>query len=315
MKQWLKTISAAILAVVMPILLPVTTYAEPCPLCIGDADGDYELTVLDATHIQRSLAGLCELSKREAFAADTTGKGYVDIMDATYIQRSLAGFAHEFYTDCVTGLWADVENFYADYASSKAMVGVPVTFGIVGEGKDPLTYEFRIDGKVVRERSEEPTMTYTFVESGTYDITAVVYNGFDENAEYSMWNYEVTEPYSVEKPTITNVYFNHVMNRCSFNAVTVCAVGGAGEYQYHYLVRGEQKSDLFLKDGGDPVWRYDAVLDGFVRENSTEAVAQLPTMDMMQYGGEFTLIVTVTDADGAESEPFSVTFLNEDIPA
>ena len=67
----------------------------------GDADGDGELNILDATRIQRWLAELCgmdgsaytgaELTEDQIKSADADGDGRVTILDATSIQRRLAG--------------------------------------------------------------------------------------------------------------------------------------------------------------------------------------------------------------------------------
>ena len=58
-------------------------------LLLGDVDGDGEVSILDATAIQRYLAEL----PNDAFygaAADTDGDGDITILDATYIQLWLA---------------------------------------------------------------------------------------------------------------------------------------------------------------------------------------------------------------------------------
>ena len=57
---------------------------------VGDVDGDGEVTILDATAIQRMLVSLPVESFIEA-AADADGDGELTILDATAIQRSLAG--------------------------------------------------------------------------------------------------------------------------------------------------------------------------------------------------------------------------------
>ena len=57
---------------------------------LGDADHDGKVTILDATCIQRRLADLSVASFAEK-AADVDGNG-LDILDATHIQRYLAGF-------------------------------------------------------------------------------------------------------------------------------------------------------------------------------------------------------------------------------
>ena len=57
---------------------------------LGDADGDGEVTILDATTIQRRLAGLPTNAYHEE-CSDADEDGEVSILDATAIQRHLAG--------------------------------------------------------------------------------------------------------------------------------------------------------------------------------------------------------------------------------
>ena len=61
-------------------------------IILGDADGDGEVTVLDATAIQRTLASF-EVDPFVGAAADTDGDGEVTILDATYIQKYLASMS------------------------------------------------------------------------------------------------------------------------------------------------------------------------------------------------------------------------------
>ena len=56
---------------------------------LGDVDGDSEVTIIDATAIQRNLASL-PTQAFNATAADTDKDGKVTILDATAIQRHLA---------------------------------------------------------------------------------------------------------------------------------------------------------------------------------------------------------------------------------
>ena len=58
---------------------------------IGDVDKDGEVTIVDATMIQRYLVSLAKLDADAIKAADTDGDGEVTIVDATMIQRWLAG--------------------------------------------------------------------------------------------------------------------------------------------------------------------------------------------------------------------------------
>ncbi|MBQ6413283.1 MAG: hypothetical protein IJI19_07385, partial [Ruminococcus sp.] len=58
---------------------------------LGDADGDGEVTALDATLIQRYDAQMPVGDSFDVNAADVNGDGEVDILDVTLIQRYLAG--------------------------------------------------------------------------------------------------------------------------------------------------------------------------------------------------------------------------------
>ena len=67
-------------------------YEEPVTRLLGDADTSGEVTILDATVIQRRLAALSVTAFDEQ-AADTDGIGGVTILDATHIQRWLAALS------------------------------------------------------------------------------------------------------------------------------------------------------------------------------------------------------------------------------
>lgn len=60
-------------------------------LILGDADGSEDITILDATAIQRYLVNLSAEGFR-LLTADTNRNGNIDILDATLIQRWLVNF-------------------------------------------------------------------------------------------------------------------------------------------------------------------------------------------------------------------------------
>ena len=66
-------------------------YEEPTAVLLGDADGDGDVTILDATAIQRKLAALS--TEFVEAAADADGDSELTILDATAIQRYLAGLS------------------------------------------------------------------------------------------------------------------------------------------------------------------------------------------------------------------------------
>lgn len=58
---------------------------------LGDVDGDGEVTVKDATLIQKFSAELETLSDKQKKAADINGDGTISILDATEVQKYVAG--------------------------------------------------------------------------------------------------------------------------------------------------------------------------------------------------------------------------------
>ena len=57
---------------------------------LGDADGDGDVTIMDVTLLQRSLAGLKLDNDSTLMQADVDGNGTLESVDATFIQRRLA---------------------------------------------------------------------------------------------------------------------------------------------------------------------------------------------------------------------------------
>ena len=63
---------------------------------LGDVNGDGNISVLDATLIQKYIAGLVTFSNTQKAAADVNNDGSVSIVDATLIQKHIAGLIDKF---------------------------------------------------------------------------------------------------------------------------------------------------------------------------------------------------------------------------
>lgn len=91
-----------------PTYGPLPTFAPPTQPASaglwGDVDGDNDLTVLDATKIQRHLADLETLSAKAIERGKVTGDDTLTVLDATAIQRKIAGLIKKFVVE--TGLAA-----------------------------------------------------------------------------------------------------------------------------------------------------------------------------------------------------------------
>ena len=77
-------------------ITPTVAPTTPGGTLLGDADMDGEVSILDATRIQRRLADLCTDADINKVNADVDFDGDVTIIDATCIQRKIAGLKTTF---------------------------------------------------------------------------------------------------------------------------------------------------------------------------------------------------------------------------
>ena len=305
MKKAGKMIVSIVLGVVI-MISSVTSFSAALPFLIGDVDFDGEISIVDATFIQRYLVSLYHFTKHQVFAGDVDGDGDTTIIDATNIQRELAGLPNNFYQKISYDVYPDIINVFADYDSGKAMAGVAVTFGVTAEGKRPITYSFSVDGVEVQKRSENSKFTYTFSAAGKYLISTTVYNSIDDEEHYEM-EYEVVDMHAIDTPTIVSAYFDTLQNRYSSSTVTVNAVGGTAPYQYQYSVYGgEISSDA---NWGDYSLQGNTLVQSFSEKNTTV----IPT-EALSYGKDYILKIEVRDSLHSVSEPVYLHFNNSDIP-
>lgn len=334
MKKRVKIILSLTLAAIMLALTAVSAQALPAPMTIGDVDGDNQVTIMDATRIQRWLAELeDELmtkygdswpQKLQEYIGDIDNDGSCSILDATYIQRMIAGLIPK--GDLST--WAyyiESTRFYADYNSGKAQVGKPVTFtaeiphyGGVYDSEsrvvEPYTYEFSINGKVVQPRSEKNTLTYIFEEAGNYNITVTFYNALDCSEtrtlySFPQWDYQVVEPYNTDnQPVIVSAIFPEDTDMVTgYGPLVVRAEGGSGGYQYQYTIEGGP----FVEGNGwtyvrpdDNILVYPTYTTGWIDSNSVE----MPQTEEPGRAADGVIKIIARDKNGVCSEPQQIYY-------
>ena len=100
MKPMKRTVAVvAALALLIAVFSAMVVFAAPeqeIDLVIGDVDLDGEVTVKDATFVQKVMAGITEKPDSFDYIADVTGDGKADIRDATTIQRFINGSITKF---------------------------------------------------------------------------------------------------------------------------------------------------------------------------------------------------------------------------
>ena len=227
MKKYLSLL--LILLLVVPNATVSAAEEETCYL-IGDADRDGEITILDATHIQRRLAGIYDADRLEDYLSDVDGDGQLSILDATCIQRRLAGMENKFYQEKLRPWSALVTGVDTTAASSAVPEGTTVTFTVLApEHEIPDEYEVYADGVLIAERTAHRSFQYTFDSEGSYRISVVAYDPFGGTDVYTL---EMTAVKEAEPPVITHAVYD--MNS---KQLTVRASGGTAPYEYQYTIR------------------------------------------------------------------------------
>lgn len=261
-------------------------------------------------------------------AADFDHSGDADVLDVTAMQRSLVGFAvseeygGEFHNDC------SINNFYASYASGKAMTGEPVTFtALVTSSTEIVDYTFSVDGVEV-QRSGDNTFTYTFDETDRYYFIEIAARNVIGCTASQYLNYRVTEPYDiVTKPVVNNYYYDGAHCTSGRHMLTVGAVGGTAPYRYTFRIdlNGTENPVQYADLKG---FRYAAETtpDGtitatyIIQDTPGTNVAYLPNNlfnEYLFYGGlngtfnlnnQYEIIVQAIDADGVQSKPVAIPY-------
>ena len=286
MKKIIKAALSGALVMGMLAAQCFSTSAMIRPIITGDVDENFKVDINDVTLIQNGLAGNAELSPRQFYAGDVNFNGVNDVSDVTLIQLHIAG-KYEFERKS-TNLEHIIRNFCADYDSGKAMAGTPVTFtATMDSGVTPFSYEFLINGEVVQQKSESNTFTYTFSESGSYDVSVRSYNAIDDCTEETLYNYTVVDAYESEDPVIVGIHTDVDYIGYDEYSLTISAnaIFGTAPYQYKFTL-----------DNGFLVQDYSESAD-FTIEMS-ELKKQGKSLEI----GEHTVLVEVKDADGKTAQ-------------
>ena len=311
-----KIVALTIALLLIALCLPLSAGAALPPVVFGDVNRDYEVDILDATEIQRHLAGIMEFSYDTELRADFDRDGEVSVLDVTYIQRKEAEIpipdpcGGEGYAD------VDVTSFYADYDSGKATPNVPVTFTARANcGEKGATYEFFIDGELVRERSEDNSFTYTFTHSSDYDVTVRAYNKYGFRTTSKIWQfyseypsetcYKVADGYPSDELTLSGVSWIDYMYSDA-PAVELHATGGAAPYTYSYTITDIDSRYVQDADGWTVITdekERTCLYHDFTEEN----VMTIPFY-MLELRSSHDLIVQAKDANGALSETRTLYF-------
>ncbi len=212
--------------------------ASVCPVCaadsyslIGDADVDGEVTILDATRIQRALVTIVELNTLQRYLADVDHLDGVTILDATAIQRRLAEISDDFYAEKLDHWQAKIDSVSHPPLSAPLTSGSSMAFHIdEATHAIPSEYEVYLDGLLLRERSSNAHFSCHFPDAGSYVIAVLAYDPFGGTDVY---RFELTV-LSLEETTPKIAYAGYNRNT---TILSVVAESGTAPYQYQYIIR------------------------------------------------------------------------------
>ena len=316
-------------SVLLVSLFSISAGAALPPVVFGDLNHDYKADILDVTLIQRGLAGAIDFGYEAQLRADFDRDGAATVFDATWIQRQDANitipesFGGEGSADI------HVTSFYADYDSGKAMVGVPVTFTARANcGEEGCTYEFYIDGEKVQDRSEKNTFTYTFTQSGDYDVAVTAYNpyGFrvfshyrdhafvlgDYGDPYRYSDYHVTEDQPTGELSLAGAHWIDLMFAWE-PTLEVNVIGGTAPYSYSYTISEPDVGGYFTETYYESFgWKllYKDNIPYLYRDFSGENTVTID-LGMFAPRSSHEIIVQVKDADGCTIQTIPLEFNDE----
>lgn len=247
MKKTIIILSFVIATLMIISALPANALSFVEGYTTGDTDLSYEVTIKDATLIQKHIAHIENFSKGQLIVADTDNDGNVTIKDATTIQKYVANILPYFDVSKSYFDYLFREAFNSDIASGLATVDEEVTFfakaSTFNEGD--ITYEFAVNGEIKQERSTNDEFKVSFPTEGTYTVSVNMYDACD-NMRTAEIQYIVTENRNEEKLYIKNFIYDCNLNDFfSYNAkFTAFVGGGSGEYEYRFLLNGETIKDF-----------------------------------------------------------------------
>ena len=325
-----KIIISLMLCAVLMLSTVTAAQAALAPMKIGDADYDYQITINDATRIQRYLAGFQRPDQwytDELYEAicDADGDGRVTILDATCIQRHLAALPNRLVEKDIWDYYIgdSAHHSTAELADDRydapevAYVGVPVAFTAqVTWGAQPRALSVSVDGATVEQRAisgfKPVSYTCAFDTEGEHEVIMKV------ECQYGVSSTAVHRvtvealPADGAPVVMGAAFFGQTRMASGDGLLTVIAAGGTAPYEYSYEVYTDSWADYdgpLSPEEPQPIGgRFST---GYIASNEINVIEMLNMGEF--YPGAYGLPgiyakVTVRDAKGRESEPVTVCY-------
>ncbi len=172
-----KFICFALIFAILTMTFIINAGAMPAPCYFGDANADNKRDITDATFVQEYLSKTQTMTLLQEKLSDVDADSKITIYDATLIQRKIAKIVSQYPAGNEIYVYILLGEMVCNRVSGAVGVGEPVKFTVNPDGKcEPFTYDFYINDELIEEDSLSNSFTYTFEESGYYNVRIVVTN-------------------------------------------------------------------------------------------------------------------------------------------
>ena len=319
-RQTFKMMLSAVLIILLLAAGASACYADLAePPTVGDVDKDFDITILDATAIQRFLAGITVPDATDRALGDADNDGEMTILDATAIQRFLASLTttfeirplEDYYLgDIVSHSDAEIMTDGYHPEEETAYVGVPVSYMLRARwGAKQGRISLIIDGETADEArindADMHILTHTFTREGSYTVTTRVENRYGMSFEHTRRVSVVNLPDNGRPVIVGAAFYDSSRMSSGSGVLTVHAQGGSAPYEYCYEVYCDHPAegeDAPAKDG-------ETYSTGFIPDNEFNILSV--TQDCLPasyFDAPAVIQITVKDAKGAVSLPVSVRY-------
>lgn len=326
MKKYSKALLSILLITMIISFSIISVHANIAePPLVGDVDRDFDVTILDATMIQRFLAAITEPDSLDLALADADADGEMTIIDATAIQRHLASLPTTYQMRPLMDYYLGDIIFHSDieimssghyHGDEVAYVGIPVNFTVRERwGAQNHRYSLIVDGEKIKETEISDTdshnLSYTFSQEGIYTVTTRIENCYGRTSEYTR-EIKVIDMTDDNIPIIAGAVFYDASWMSSGSGVlTVHAEGGEAPYMYNYEMF---YTDLDENDV-DPVMDSAGYSTGFIPDNEIDIDTLTAELDPPLYDSFAvpSIQITVRDANGNLSVPVTVRYYSYEV--
>ena len=281
----------------------------------GDVDFDGYLTITDGGMIQQSLASIRSFSDREKYIADFDHDDLISVIDVTLIQMKLAKIViPDEYGGSIPATLSPIR---LETDNAVVYSGEKIKYTVSSDIEEDLEYiykyEFYVNHELMQKNYEDNVFYHTFDGLGSYivEVIAYSYSGYSVRSGIDMFAVDENDP---DKIQFYNLIYSNNRNEYNDPATFTSYVRfGKAPYQYCYKITGLSEEDIAADDGSE-LYGFYLVTDEngsyLYRDYCDKGWIPSP-MDKMTYGKQYTMSVTVKDADGNLSETRTIDFVND----